>query len=109
MEDGCGGCVIEGCVLCGIVCSGCHVVPGRALIGSDEDSGGLSRPDHDDIGGEGLDVGRVHTHNGHLVVGNRIEELLIECRVDDSQENCFSRFDIENYGLCSRTKSNQYV
>ncbi|GER50925.1 interleukin-12 subunit beta [Striga asiatica] len=59
LEDcSCGGVVEWGALRTGVG-SGRNVVTGRGLVGFDEDIGGLARPEHEDVGGEGLHVGGV--------------------------------------------------
>jgi len=50
----------------------------------------LARTYNEDIGGERRGVNNISSNHNHPMVGNCKEKFLIECIVDDSQENCLS-------------------
>lgn len=62
---------------------GQHVLAG-ALVGGDDDVGGLPRGDHDRVSFEGFYVRGVDLDDSHLVAGDLEEELFIERSVDHS-------------------------
>ncbi|KAL3630558.1 hypothetical protein CASFOL_023542 [Castilleja foliolosa] len=78
LEDGCSGGVVERGALCTGVSPGYDVVSGGGLVSGDEDVGGLARPEHEDVGGEGFDVRGIGPDNCQVVVGDFEEELLVE-------------------------------
>nr|GLL36912.1 hypothetical protein PanWU01x14_324450 [Ipomoea trifida] len=62
---------------------GHHVLAG-ALVGGDDDVGGLPRGDHNRVSLEGLYVRGINLHHRHLVAGDLEEKLFIERSVDHS-------------------------
>lgn len=100
LKDSSGGGIIEGCVLSCVIGPCSHVVSARGLVGCEEDIRGLARTDHDDVGCEGLGVGCISADYRQHVIGNSEEELLIECSIDDPEENCLPRIHQENCGFC---------
>ena len=87
--------------MCGLVGTRRHVVAGGGLVSGDEDVGGLAGAEHEDGGGEGLEVGGVGADHRELVVGDGQEEGLVECGVDDSEEVGLAGIYWDNGGFCS--------
>lgn len=103
LEDGGGGGVVEGGVLGALVRPGSHVVSARRLVAGDQDVGGLARPEHDHVGGEGLQVGGIGSDHRELVVGHREEELLVQGGVDHPEEVPLASADRNYDGVLSGT------
>ncbi|CAL4946772.1 unnamed protein product [Urochloa decumbens] len=102
LDDGRGGGVVEAHVLAGHVGARGDVVPGGRLVHGHEHVRGLARRDHEHRGGEGLGVGRVRGHHRHLVLRDRHEQLVVECRVDEPQQRRLAGLHRDGRRLCAR-------
>lgn len=106
LKNGGGGGVVKRRVLGGLVCTRRHVVPCRRLVAGDEDVGGLPWSEHEDGGGERLQVGGVGADHREFVVRNGEEKGLIQCGVDHSEKIGLAGVYRNDGGLCI---ANNYV
>ncbi|GER35163.1 (Dimethylallyl)adenosine tRNAmethylthiotransferase MiaB [Striga asiatica] len=99
-EDAEDGGVVER-TLPGEVGSRCHWVGGVCGVGfgAEEDVGGLTWRDEEDVRVEGLHVDGVGLHDSDGVAGNAEEELVVQGSVDQTEEVRFPRMRFRNRNL----------
>ncbi|CAN1173845.1 hypothetical protein LINPERPRIM_LOCUS9526 [Linum perenne] len=82
---------------------GDYVLSG-GLVGGEEGVCGLARPEEDCVGGEGFCVGGIGFDDGEFVAGDFEEELVVDRRVDDTEEV----IEQAVYKICFHSAQNKY-